>query len=176
MLESDHTTIACVSGFLVNMLQGRLQLVTPVPGSERWPLGYRVLSERFFRRSDEFREGLQRMIDQHVLESPAPKLPIRFRRDLQYEAGNRCFHLRSRNMEHRVLDDIAPTSVGHLIAYGNCTASELVRQVTTDGTSVLAVADLLDQLCTAGVIEEDLDDSFAWQTSSPVTALSSGSG
>ncbi|WP_225129455.1 MULTISPECIES: hypothetical protein [unclassified Bradyrhizobium] len=133
MLESDHTTIAFVSGFLVNMLQGRLQLVTPVPGSERWPLGYRVLSERFFRRSDEFREGLQRMIDQHVLE-----------------AGNRCFHLRSRNMEHRVLDDIAPTSVGHLIAYGNCTASELVRQVTTDGTSVLAVADLLDQLCTAG--------------------------
>ncbi|WP_225183953.1 hypothetical protein [Bradyrhizobium sp. NBAIM03] len=150
MLESDHTTIAFVSGFLVNMLQGRLQLVTPVPGSERWPLGYRVLSERFFRRSDEFREGLQRMIDQHVLEIPAPKLPIRFRRDLQYEAGNRCFHLRSRNMEHRVQDDIAPTSVGHLIAYGNCTASELVRQVTTDGTSVLAVADLLDQLCTAG--------------------------
>ncbi|MEK9281125.1 radical SAM family RiPP maturation amino acid epimerase [Bradyrhizobium sp. ISRA442] len=165
LLEGDHTTIACVSGFLVNMLQGRLQLVTPVRGSKRWPLGYRVLSERFFRTPDEFREGLQNMIDQHMLESPAPELPIRFRRDLQYKASNRSFHLRSRNMEHRVLDDIAPISVGHLIAYGNCTASELVRQVTTDGTSVLAVADLLDQLYAAGVIEEDLDDSFAWQSS-----------
>ncbi|AJA65472.1 hypothetical protein QIH93_06405 [Bradyrhizobium ottawaense] len=39
-LERNHTTIACVSGFLVNMRQGRLRLVTPVPGSDRWPLGY----------------------------------------------------------------------------------------------------------------------------------------
>ncbi|MGY3347138.1 MULTISPECIES: radical SAM family RiPP maturation amino acid epimerase [unclassified Bradyrhizobium] len=165
LLEKDHTTIACVSGFLVNMLQGRIQLVTPVPGSKRWPLGYRILSERFFRTPDEFRDGLQSMIDQHMLDSPAPELPIRFRRDLQFKASNRSFHLRSRHMEHRVLDEITGASVGHLIAYGNCTASELVRQVTTDGTSVLAVADLLDQLYAAGVLEEDLDDSFAWQTS-----------
>lgn len=36
-------------------------------------------------------------------------------------------------------------------------------RVTTDGTS--AVANLLDQLYAAGVIEEELDDCFAWQTS-----------
>ncbi|MET4279241.1 MULTISPECIES: radical SAM family RiPP maturation amino acid epimerase [unclassified Bradyrhizobium] len=168
--ERDHTTIACVSGFLVNMQQGRLQLVTPVPGSERWPLGYRILGERFFRTPDEFREGLQSMIDQYMLESPAPHLPIRFRRDLQYKAGNRYFQLRARNMEHRVPDDIAPISVGDLIAFGNCTASELVMRVTTDGTSVLAVADLLDRLYAAGVIEDDLDDRFAWQTSNWTTS------
>ncbi|MGY8678565.1 radical SAM family RiPP maturation amino acid epimerase [Bradyrhizobium sp. UFLA05-153] len=169
LLDRDQTTIACVSGFLVNMPQGRLTLVTPVPGSERWPLGYRIVGERVFRTPDEFREGLQRMIDQHMLESPAPDLPIRFRRDLQYKAGNRSFHLRSRNMEHHVLDDVAPTSVGHQIACGNCTASGLVMRVTTDGPSVLAVADLLDQLYAAGVIEEDLDDRFASQTRDDVT-------
>ncbi|MFW8642235.1 hypothetical protein ACOJBO_02840 [Rhizobium beringeri] len=32
--ESDHTTIACVSGFLVNMPRRRVQLVTPVPGEQ----------------------------------------------------------------------------------------------------------------------------------------------
>ncbi|MGL3104385.1 radical SAM family RiPP maturation amino acid epimerase [Bradyrhizobium sp. BR 1432] len=160
ILERDHTTIACVSGFLVNMRQGRLQLVTPVPGSERWPLGYRILGQHFFRTPDEFKEGMQSMIDQHMLDSPAPDLPIRFRRDLQYEPGNQYFHLRSRNKEHRVLDDVGPISVGELIACGNCTASELVRRVTTDATSVLAVADLLDQLYAAGVIEEDLNDRF----------------
>lgn len=86
------------------------------------------------------------MIEQYMLESPAHDLPIRFRRDLQYKAGNRCFHLRSRNMEHRVLDDIAPISVGPLIADGNCTMSELVIRVAADGTTLLGVADLLDQL------------------------------
>lgn len=132
------------------MRQGRLQLVTPVPGSERWPLGYRIVGQRFFRTPDEFREGLQSIIDEHMLESPPPNLPIRFRGDLQYEAGNRYFHLRSRNIEHRVLDEVVPISVGHLIACGNWTASELIMRVTTDGASALAVADLLDQLYAAG--------------------------
>ncbi|AHY48617.1 hypothetical protein ACVIW2_004196 [Bradyrhizobium huanghuaihaiense] len=104
------------------------------------------------------------MIEQYMLESPAHDLPIRFRRDLQYKAGNRCFHLRSRNMEHRVLDDIAPISVGPLIADGNCTMSELVIRVAADGTTLLGVADLLDQLYMTGLIEEDLDDCFIWQT------------
>ncbi|MBP2236447.1 radical SAM family RiPP maturation amino acid epimerase [Sinorhizobium kostiense] len=167
--EGSPSTIACVSGFLVNIPKGRIQLVTPVPGSERWPLGYRIVGQCFFRTRDEFREGLQSMIDQHMLESPAPDLPLRFRRDLQYKAGNRYFDLRSRSREHRVLDDVAPISIGDLIACGNCTASELVMRVTTDGTSVLAVADLLDQLYAAGVIEEDLDDRFAWQTSNEMT-------
>lgn len=166
--ERNHTTIACVSGFLVNMPQRRLQLVTPVPGSGRWPLGYRIVGQRSFRTSDEFRDGLKSMIDQHMLESPAPDLPIRFRRDLEYTAGDRCFHLRSRSMEHRVLD-YAPISVGQLIACGNFTASELVMRASTDGMSVLAVADLLDQLYAAGVIEEDLDDRYAWQTSDGIT-------
>ncbi len=68
-------------------------------------------------------------------------------------------------MAHRMLDDVAPISTDHLIACGNSTAAELVTQITTDGTSVLAVADLLDQLYAAGVIEEEVDDSVAWQSS-----------
>ncbi|RWM44848.1 radical SAM family RiPP maturation amino acid epimerase [Mesorhizobium sp.] len=163
--EGYPTTIACVSGFLVNMRQGRLQLVTPVPGSERWPLGYRIVGQRFFRTPDEFREGLQSIIDEHMLESPPPNLPIRFRGGLQYEAGYRYFHLRSRNIEFRVLDDVVPISVGDLIACGNCTASELIMRVTTDGASALAVADMLDQLYAAGVIEEDLDEVSLGTTS-----------
>ncbi|MCA1538055.1 radical SAM family RiPP maturation amino acid epimerase [Bradyrhizobium sp. NBAIM03] len=163
--ERNHTTIACVSGFLVNMLRGRVQLVTPVPGSDRWPLGYRIVAEHFFRTANEFRDGLQRTIDQHMFECLPPDLPIRFRRDLHYEAGTPHFHLRSRNMQHRVIDNLGPISVGDLIACGNCTASELVTRITADGRSVLAIADLLDQLYTAGVIEEDLDDRFVSQTS-----------
>ncbi|MEI9425955.1 hypothetical protein O7A70_33280 [Mesorhizobium sp. Cs1299R1N1] len=140
-------------------------MVTPVPGGERWPLGYRIVGQRFFRTPDEFQEGLQSMMDQHMLESPAPDLPIRFRRDLQYKAGDGYFNLRSRNMEHRVLDDVVPMSVGNLIACGNCTASELLMRVKTDGTSVLAVADLLDQLYALGLIEEDIDVRGDWQSS-----------
>lgn len=170
LIERDHTTIACVSGFLVSMMRGRVQLVTPVPGSARWPLGYRIVAERVFSTADEFRESLEGMIDEHMPESPPPGLPIRFRSDLKYEAGDRHFHLRSRNVEHRVADDVAPLSIGDLIAGGRLTAAELTACAAADGASILAVADLLDQLYAAGVIEEDLDDRFAWQTTDGLTS------
>lgn len=161
LVERDHTTIACVSGFLISMRSGRIQLVTPVPGSERWPLGYRIVAERFFRTPEEFRIGVENIIDEHMPAYLPPDQSVRFRRDLQYEAGEGRFNLRSRNVEHRILDDVAPVSIGALIASGKLTASELISQAAANGAGVLAVADLLDQLYGAGILEDDLDDSFA---------------
>lgn len=161
LVERDHTTIACVSGFLISMKSGRIQLVTPVPGSERWPLGYRIVAERFFRTPEQFRAGVENIIDEHMPSYLPPSQSIRFRRDLQYEAGEGRFNLRSRNIEHRILDDVAPMSIGELIARGRLTASELISHAAANGAGVLAVADLLDQLYGAGVLEEDLDDRFA---------------
>jgi radical SAM family RiPP maturation amino acid epimerase len=170
LIERDHTTIACVSGFLVSMLRGRMQLVTPVPGSARWPLGYRIIDERFFRTPEEFQEGLESIIEKHMLQSPPPNRPIRFRRDLEYQAGVGHFYLRSRNVEHRIVDDVAAMPIGDMIARGEFTASELTARAAADGDSVLAVADLLDQLYAAGVIEEDLEDRFAGQVSEGLTS------
>ncbi|WP_246732649.1 hypothetical protein [Rhizobium leguminosarum] len=166
--ESDHTTIACVSGFLVNMPRRRVQLVTPVPASGRWPLGYRIVDERFFGTPDEFRDEVQSMIDVHMHESPPPNRPIRFRGDLQYEAKRHHFLLRSCHFEYQVTDNAA-SSVGDLIAGGRCTASELVAQVVTDGASAIAVADELDQLHIRGLLEEDLDERFAWRNGEGTT-------
>ncbi|TBE59174.1 radical SAM family RiPP maturation amino acid epimerase (plasmid) [Rhizobium beringeri] len=152
--KSDHTTIACVSGFLVNMPRRRVQLVTPVPASRRWPLGYRILDERFFETPDEFQDEVQSMIDEHMHDSPPSNRPFRFRGDLQYEAKRHHFLLRSRHWEYQVPDNAASISVGDLIAGGQCTASEIVARVVTDGASAIGVADELDQLHTKGLLEE----------------------
>jgi len=134
--------------------------VTPVPGSERWPLGYRIVAERFFRTVEEFRAGVEDIIDAHMPSYLQPDQAVRFRRDLLYEAGEGRFNLRSRNIEHRILDDVAAVSIGELIASGKLTASELISHAVANGAGVLTVADLLDQLYGAGVLEEDLDDRF----------------
>ncbi len=163
LLEVDHTTIACVSGFLISMMRGRIQLVTPVPGSKRWPLGYRIVAERFFKTVDEFRAGITGIIDEHMQPTLSANQPVRFRGDLAYEPGEGSFKLRSRRIEHRIRDTAARQSVGELIARGTLTAPQLIAAAAKDGNEVLAVADLLDQLFEAGVIEEDLDDRFAGQ-------------
>lgn len=161
LVERDHTTIACVSGFLVSMMRGRIQLVTPVPGSARWPLGYRIVGERHFETAQQFRDGLEGLIEEHMQSSLRPDSPVRFRGDLKYEAGDGSFVLRSRSTMHTVRDGADGALVGELIAAGNCTASELVALAADRGASMLGVADLLDELFAAGVLEEDFDDRYA---------------
>ncbi|AHF88041.1 hypothetical protein RLEG3_02865 (plasmid) [Rhizobium leguminosarum bv. trifolii WSM1689] len=163
--KRDHSTIACVSGFLINMPRRRVQLITPVPASTRWPLGYRILDERFFGTPDEFQDEVQSMIDEHMHESPPSNRPIRFRGDLQYEAKRHHFLLRSCHWEYQVPDNAASISAGDLIAGGHCTASDLVARVVRDGASAIAVADGLDQLHMKGLLEDDLDERFAGRSS-----------
>jgi radical SAM family RiPP maturation amino acid epimerase len=165
LLSTDHTTIACVSGFLISMMRGRIQLVTPVPGSKRWPLGYRIVAERFFKTVEEFRAGIEGIMDEHMQPGLPADRPVRFRRDLAYEPGDREFRLRSRGLEHTVRDNAGRQPVGDLIDRGTYTPSELISRVAEDGAEVLAVADLLDQMFEAGILEEDLDDRFAGQIS-----------
>jgi len=143
------------------MLRGRIQLVTPVPGSKRWPLGYRILGERFFKTAGEFRAGLESLIDAHMSIGMPSDRPLRFRADLKYSPGDKSFTLQSRGAEHTINDAAGAVSIGELIARGAHTASQLITQAATAGADILLVADLIDQLFDAGLLEEDFDDTFA---------------
>ena len=59
--ETSSGTIACVSGFLINMVRGSIKLITPVPASDQWPLGYQVFGEEFFTDSQSFDAACQKL-------------------------------------------------------------------------------------------------------------------
>ena len=157
LVERDHTTIACVSGFLVNMMRGRVQLVTPVPGSARWPLGYRIIGEQFFESPQQFRVCMESLIDQHMPVNLPPDRVVSFRRDLAYEARHGSFTLRSRSTVHTVHDDLDGVSLGDRISSANATASQLVAWASERGADLLAVVGYLDNLFAAGILEDDPD-------------------
>ena len=71
-----HRTIACVSGFLVEPLLGRLRLISPEPCSDRWPDGYAVFDEaRFdFDEPGAFAEALNGMAGRHLHDRPPARL------------------------------------------------------------------------------------------------------
>lgn len=158
--EGEYATIACVSGFLVSMMRGSIRLVTPVASTDRWPLGYRVLGERFFTTAEEFRAGIETLTKTCMQPGLAPEQPVRFRRDLAYEADDGGFRLTSRVARHSVKAFPGQVPVGSLIARGDLTASQLLSLATTAG-EMLELADYLDQLFDAGLLDEDLDDTFA---------------
>lgn len=68
-----HRTIACVSGFLIEPLAGRIRLISPEPSSDRWPDGYAVFDEAHF----EDPAGFARALDDIVARSMSSSLPER---------------------------------------------------------------------------------------------------
>jgi len=59
-------TISCVSGFLVNMKLQEVKLITPVPPSDAWPLGYVVYDCRNWELPTEIDSIVEEMIRHHM--------------------------------------------------------------------------------------------------------------
>ncbi len=71
-----HRTIACVSGFLIEPVPGRLRLISPEPSSERWPDGYVVFDEARFGDAEEFARALDRMVRRNMTPDPPERLAL----------------------------------------------------------------------------------------------------
>ncbi len=85
LVEDQNSTIACVSGFLVNMLDRSVELVTPCQASDRWPLGYWVLDRGTFTSVDDLGTLLETMIARSVRATLRIDDPVRLRPDVRAE-------------------------------------------------------------------------------------------
>jgi radical SAM family RiPP maturation amino acid epimerase len=95
-------TIACVAGFLFNMVDRRVQLVSPCRADARWPLGYRIHDIASFHDGGDVGGALDRAIERHMPEAPPAARPVAFRRDLTLDPAPNGFHLVSRHRRLRV--------------------------------------------------------------------------
>ena len=59
-------TIACVSGFLLNMVRRSVKLISPCRATGEWPLGYIVFDEGTFTDAENLGRRLDEMIDRHM--------------------------------------------------------------------------------------------------------------
>ncbi len=65
-LDSDPSTIACVAGFLLNMVDKTVKLIAPCAASSAFPLGYITFVEKTFSTAEDLKDTLFWMIDQHM--------------------------------------------------------------------------------------------------------------
>ena len=93
-------TIACVSGFYINLVTRVIKLVSPCYTSERWPLGYRVFDEASFETAEDFHRTILQMIDRNMPEAPPENMPLKLRDDLVLRLCEDGFDLVSPNQIH----------------------------------------------------------------------------
>lgn len=143
-------TIACVTGFLVNIVEKTIRLVSPTMPSERWPDGYIVFSERTYADSAEYRSILKQMVFEDMQSSLIGAKPIGFVEGGDYDQSRNKIGLMFRRIE---LQNDFLEVVGSLIAERRHTPMEIALICVGKGIPLIQVVAELEKLWQEGVVE-----------------------
>jgi radical SAM family RiPP maturation amino acid epimerase len=150
-----HQTIACVSGFLINMVDRSIRLISPCRASDRWPLGYRVHAEGHFADAREFRDFIERSIEEHMPEHVAGDDIVAFRDDLAYSPLPDGFSLTNQSVTHKFTGQPFLVRLGSLIEQGEKTAGEIIGALLQEEVDILAATGAIQDLFDKGLLDEE---------------------
>jgi radical SAM family RiPP maturation amino acid epimerase len=148
-------TIACVSGFLVNMVDKTIKLISPCLASDLWPEGYRVHWEAGFSTSEDFRSSVRQAIREAMPEGLNRDQTVAFGRSISYERLPKGFRLTLPFRSYALQGDSTILIVGDLVSRGNRTTVEIIKEATSRGCKMLQTTGTLQHLFEKGFIDDD---------------------
>lgn len=152
--QSAEGTIACVSGFLINMAHRTMKLISPCRASARWPLGYIVFDEATFRDARDFRQQMLRMAEEHMfvdLEGPEPLGWFDF---LNGDESGDVLRLKGANFTAQFGDNPVYPAIGRMLRDRRPTTDEVVDGVSLEiGVQPAEVLYALNVLLAHGVLD-----------------------
>ncbi len=160
-LETDEWqripgTIACVSGFLLNMVERRVRLITPCPSSDRWRDGYWVLADRRFTGADDLAKVIDGMMADAMPSAARDTDAARFRPDLRFRPLEGGFELAGFGATTRFEGPPRMRELGAAIAAGDRTVGGLVAELAERyGRPAESTRRLVAQLFDGGCLDEE---------------------
>jgi radical SAM family RiPP maturation amino acid epimerase len=156
MPHDNSSTIACVSGFLFNMVDRRVQLITPCNADQRWPLGYWVLGEGHFGDGDELRAVLDGLCREHMRTNLRLGDVVSLRKDLRVEVEDGEIRLHSRWIRTTFRNHPQPDELATMLDAGVHTAEEIaLRREADAGVPLAETLFFLDDVFMRGLIDEE---------------------
>ncbi len=149
----DHT-IACVTGYLVNMVVGTVRLISPCPPSDSAPLGYLVHAEGRFSSARELDDFIAATMERCMPEHCASEDILTFRPDLRYRSLANGFQLANEYKAHKLEGKPYLIKLGELIAGGNLTFSQVLDEMSAHSAHVLSVITTIQKLFSQGLLTD----------------------
>lgn len=144
-------TIACVSGFLLNMVRRDVRLISPWPADARWPMGYRVYDERRFQTPGELASVVADMIERAMPARLPAEDVVRFRPDLKVRMRRDGMLLETPAATFAFAGGADVRRLGETISGGSRTAGE-IRRTSPVGRETLSL------LYRNGLLDDQVDD------------------
>jgi radical SAM family RiPP maturation amino acid epimerase len=73
--KNSETSISPMSGFLLNLVERSVKLISPCPSSEQWPDGYFVHDQDKYEHATELPAILEQLIERNMSSDRAPVAP-----------------------------------------------------------------------------------------------------
>lgn len=109
--KEEGNTIACISGFVVNMAERSLRLITPCGASETHPSGELIIAKESFKDLDDFKRRLVALIDRYMQEDFPKDQPLFLRPGISFdktEQGIEFFRSTKFRLKFFGADDLSP--------------------------------------------------------------------
>ncbi len=125
--KDQNHTIACLTGFLINMVDGTVKLITPCLPDNKNKDGYWTLKKSKFESVKQFKQVIDEMVENYMLEFIEPDKPIAFNPKVKFEPGVSSFKLRSKSKIYTINSKVFNAKIiGELINSEEYTLSQLV--------------------------------------------------
>lgn len=153
--ELDHSTIACVSGFLVNMMSRTVELIAPTRASETWPKGYRIYGARHFNNPQDYGRAISDLIDTYMPESVTGNTILSFRSDLEYSPSAEGYVLEGKYYKFSFTSLPFAKRMGELIHGANLTADQIMDKLIAQGEDIFLILTAIQELYDLSVLNDD---------------------
>lgn len=157
--KAAQETIACVSGFLFNMVERSVKLISPCKADDRWPKGYRIYDQGTFETADHLKVLLERMIVKQMPLGIRSGDRLRFRRDLKYEKMEGGFKVATRYLTLKFRNRPLIQKLGEVIANGDKTMAEIVAEFEGLGVPAPETYESLNLMFNRGILDEEPSQS-----------------
>jgi radical SAM family RiPP maturation amino acid epimerase len=154
--KNDSTvegTIACISGFIINMCTQTIELISPCMASVQYPKGYRTHASYTFDGIDSFKSAIEDCCRNKMSVSIRYHDRIKLRGDLKYELMIDGVKIYSPYMDYKFpLGNISPQTL-QALETGEYSLERMTELLMDDGVNYFESINLLHSLFTSGIIE-----------------------
>ena len=157
-LKSYHErngTIACVSGFLFNLVDKSVKLISPCPASDCWPNGYIVYDEGHFSTIKDLENLLERIITNNMAISLKPNFLLKFRSDLTYEKLVNGFRVSTRFKKFTFTNQSHLQLLGDVIKQENHNLAQVMEMFESLGVASDRLLNSLNGMFAKGILSEE---------------------
>jgi len=148
-------TIACVSGFNINLVTRTIMIFSPCYTSNKWPHGFRVYGEASYNDENDFSEVIKDLVERCMFLSPPRDRTLKFRDDIIFRPTEEGFDLATAHQLHHFKGKSKCGPLGQLIAEGSHTYAE-ISEILQRGHKVnpIVLRAAVQQLFDDGLIDE----------------------